>query len=167
MSQKGVLTQSLAWCCSDEPILSRWVAAGTLQETEPGYDVRLTFLIWLALPSCCKIPHGYTLTLVPWWIASPVSKVGVTRRLAGRYSSHHLLVGVFEPWWWQRLFHGACCWEHPGGHTSHGSGKVLHSRRSSRGLGDLSLLLETLFWLSSMAVTRETLVLVWWWSAMG
>ena len=124
----------------------------------PGNRTRIwcltvTFLIRLALPSCCRTPHGSTLTLVPWWKASPVSKVDVESRLVSRYSSRLFLAGVCEPWWWQRLFRGACCWEHPGGHTSRGSGKVLHRRRSSRGLGDLSLVLETFFLASSTAVT--------------
>ena len=51
---------------------------------------------------------------------------------------------------------------HPGGRISHGSGILRRSGKSSTGSGDLSLVLETLFWLSAKVVklvTRKTLVL--------
>ena len=50
----------------------------------------------------------------------------------------------------------------PGGRISHGSGILRRSGKSSPGSGDLSLVLETLFWLSSKVVklvTQKTLVL--------
>ena len=164
MIQKGVLTRVSSvvplWRTGTFPLGRRRNAPGS--QTRIWYS-SMAFLIWLALPPFCRILHGGTLTSVPWWVASLSSKFCVKRKLASRCSSH-LLLGFFVPWLLLRRVHETCCWERPGGRTSIGSGTLPRSGMNSTGSSDLAL--ETLFWLSSEAVLPETLVLVWWWSAM-